>query len=62
MSMITILALAIGYTAIVALWWHEFIRRIGAESALMDERIMRKADLRRFKIRLEEERDEAKQP
>jgi hypothetical protein len=54
MNTLTYLALGIAYTLLVGLWWHEFIRRIQAEVALMDERTMRKGDLRRFKDRLRE--------
>ena len=54
MNTLTYLALGIAYTLLVGLWWQEFIRRIQAEVALMDERAMRKADLRRFNDRLME--------
>jgi hypothetical protein len=54
MNTLTYLALGIAYTLLVGLWWQEFIRRIQAEVALMDERAMRKGDLRRFNDRLRE--------
>jgi hypothetical protein len=54
MNTLTYLALGIAYTLLVGLWWQEFIRRIQAEVALMDERAMRKADLRRLNDRLRE--------
>jgi hypothetical protein len=54
MNTLTYLALGIAYTLLVGLWWQEFIRRIQAEVALVDERAMRKADLRRLNDRLRE--------
>jgi hypothetical protein len=54
MNTITYLALGIAYTLLVGLWLNEFIRRIQAEISLMDERTMRKGDLRRFNDRLRE--------
>ena len=54
MNTLTYLALGIAYALLVSLWLHEFIRRIQAEVALMDERTMRKGDLRRFNDRLRE--------
>lgn len=48
MNSLTILALALAYTMLVLLWFHEYVGRLRAEIALMEERTMRRNDLERF--------------
>jgi hypothetical protein len=48
MNSLTILALALAYTMLVLLWLHEYVGRLRAEIALMEERTMRRNDLERF--------------
>jgi hypothetical protein len=53
MNSLTILVLALAYTMLVLLWFHEYVGRLRAEIALMEERTMRRNDLERFNKALE---------